>query len=354
MALDLDALLAPIPGDNPAGRDISYDEIYDKIKEARRADDANLAQGDWQAEIKVAQWPIARDLAIEALTEQSKDLQVAAWLTEAVVQLKGFEGLADGLTLIERLLADYWDTLFPEKDGDDLDVRAGKIAWLEKTLPLIVQAIPLTDEGSYGWFRWKESRDVDNLGRTDPALKEEAIAGGKIALETWDKAVINTSADFYAPLLPLLKSCQDAVGALIKQVDAQFGYDAPGLGQLRQAINDCADLVNRIAKDKGLIGGEAEEGAEEGAEGESAGAGGGGGGGKGGPLQSRADALRRLGEVAEYFRRTEPHSPVAYLVDRAVRWGNMTLDQWLAEMIKDETMLGGLRETLGIMPPPSE
>lgn len=355
MALDLDALLAPIPGDSPTGRDVSYDEVYDKIKEARRQDDANLAQGDWQSELKVAQWPLVRDLAQEVLAEQSKDLQIAAWLTEAVVQLKGFEGLADGLTLIERLLADYWETLFPALDGDDLDIRAGKIAWLEKTLPLIVQAIPLTQEGSYGWFRWKESRDVDNLGRTDPALRQEAIENGKIGLETWDKAVINTPAEFYAPLLPLTEACQAAVGALIKRVDEKFGYDAPGLGQLRQAVNDCAELVNRIARDKGLIGVEeaAQEDGEAGEGGAAGSAGGAGGAGKG-PLQSRADALRRLGEVAEYFRRTEPHSPVAYLVDRAVRWGNMTLDQWLAEMIKDESMLGGLRETLGIVPPPAE
>lgn len=352
MALDLDALLAPMPGDNPAGTDISYDEVYDKIKEARRQDDPNLAQGDWQTELKVAQWPQVREMAETVLSTQSKDLQVAAWLAEAMVQLKGFEGLADGLNLIERLLADFWDTLYPLIDGEDLDQRAGKIAWLEKTLPLLVQSIPLTQEGSYGWFRWKESREVDNLGRTDPALKEEAIAGGKIALETWDKAVINTPAEFYAPLVPQVEDCKVAIGALIKRVDEKFGYDAPGLGQLRQAITDCVDLVNRVARDKGVIGGEEVAAVEEGAA--SSGEGGSGARGPGGPVQSRAEALRRLGEVAEYFRRTEPHSPVAYLVDRAVRWGNMTLDQWLAEMIKDESMLGGLRETLGIQPPPSE
>lgn len=357
MAIDLEALLAPIPGDNPAGRDISYDEIYDKIKEARRADDANLAQGDWQSEIKVAQWPVARNLAIEALSTQSKDLQVAAWLAEALMQLHGFEGLLDGLALIERLLADFWDSLYPEADGEDFDMRAGKIAWLEKTLPLIVQSIPLTEEGGYGWYRWKESRDVDNLGRTDPALREEAVAAGKITLETWDRAVINTSADFYASLMPLLQSCQEVVGALINRVDEKFTHDAPGLGQLRQAVKDCADLVNRIARDKGLIDGGAGAEAAESVE-ESAGVIVGATGAKGagaagnGPLQTRADALRRLAEVAEYFRRTEPHSPVAYLVDRAVRWGNMNLEQWLAETVKDETILGTLRETLGIQPPP--
>ena len=101
--LDLDSLLAPIAGDNPAGADVSYDEVYDKIKEARRQDDPNLAQGDWQAELKIAQWPMVRDLAQGVLSEQSKDLQIAAWLTEAMTQLKGLEGLTDGLTLIEQL-----------------------------------------------------------------------------------------------------------------------------------------------------------------------------------------------------------------------------------------------------------
>jgi len=64
--------------------------------------------------------------------------------------------------------------------------------------------------------------------------------------------------------------------------------------------------------------------------------------------QDRADALCRLAAVAEYFRKTEPHSPVAYLVQRAVRWGEMPLEEWLREVIHDESVLGQLRETLGL------
>ena len=37
--LDIEALLAPIPGENPAGKDVRYDGTHDAIKEARRADD---------------------------------------------------------------------------------------------------------------------------------------------------------------------------------------------------------------------------------------------------------------------------------------------------------------------------
>ena len=67
-----------------------------------------------------------------------------------------------------------------------------------------------------------------------------------------------------------------------------------------------------------------------------------------GAIRSRQDALKRLSDVAEFFRQTEPHSPVSYLVQRAVKWGNMPLSDWLQEVIKDETVLGTLRETLGV------
>ena len=63
-----------------------------------------------------------------------------------------------------------------------------------------------------------------------------------------------------------------------------------------------------------------------------------------------AEALARLAEVAEYFRQTEPHSPVSYLVQRAIAWGQMPLDTWLADVIKDTSVLEGIRETLGIRP----
>ena len=56
----------------------------------------------------------------------------------------------------------------------------------------------------------------------------------------------------------------------------------------------------------------------------------------------------RLEEVAAYFRANEPHSPVAYLLDRAVKWGNMPLDRWLQEVVKDKNVLGELNETLGL------
>ena len=64
--------------------------------------------------------------------------------------------------------------------------------------------------------------------------------------------------------------------------------------------------------------------------------------------QGRRDALKKLGQIADYFQKTEPHSPVAHLVQRAVKWGNMPLESWLQDVIKDESVLFQIRQTLGL------
>src|SRR5699024_4795942 len=68
-----------------------------------------------------------------------------------------------------------------------------------------------------------------------------------------------------------------------------------------------------------------------------------------GAINTRRDALLQLQKVAEFFRRTEPHSPVAYLAERAARWGNMPLHVWLKTVLKeDNPALGNLQELLGV------
>jgi len=71
-------------------------------------------------------------------------------------------------------------------------------------------------------------------------------------------------------------------------------------------------------------------------------------GGASGAIQNRRDALKRLNEIAEFFKKSEPHSPVSYLVQRAVKWGEMPLETWLQEVIKDQSVLVQLKETLGV------
>ena len=64
-------------------------------------------------------------------------------------------------------------------------------------------------------------------------------------------------------------------------------------------------------------------------------------------LRTREDAIRQLEDIAEFFRKTEPHSPLAYTLTDAVRRARMPLPDLLAEVLPDSgarqamlTMLG--------------
>ena len=98
-------LLDPILPDLPGGADMRWTPEWDRIREARRADD-DLEAGKWtKKERKVADWRLVRELSPALLRERTKDLQLALWLTEANIKLQGFPGLA-------RRIADH-----PRADG---------------------------------------------------------------------------------------------------------------------------------------------------------------------------------------------------------------------------------------------
>src|SRR5262245_34089558 len=129
--INFDSLLAPIPGEVPSGQALRYAPVYDGIKEARREDE-NLAQGDWKTEAKVADWDKVIAASTEALATKSKDLQLAAWLTEALTKREGWPGLRDGLRLLRELQEKFWPTLYPEVEDGDSEFRAAPIIWLNE------------------------------------------------------------------------------------------------------------------------------------------------------------------------------------------------------------------------------
>ena len=126
--IDLEMLLAPISGDNPCGVSLRWEPVYDQIKNARTVEEGVLGE-DTSGTNKVNWGELAR-LAIGVLTDRSKDLMIAAWLTEALLAVHGFAGVRDGLLLIQGLLTRYWDEVFPLPDDGDLEPRVAPLVWL--------------------------------------------------------------------------------------------------------------------------------------------------------------------------------------------------------------------------------
>ncbi|MBP1595055.1 MAG: uncharacterized protein H6Q05_432 [Acidobacteria bacterium] len=358
--IDFAALLAPIPGENPSGTNLLYSGLHDQIREARRADDT-LAQGDWKRDQKVSEWPLVFNLATNALASQTKDLQLAAWLTEALVNLHGFSGLADGLQLLRGLLEKFWDTLYPEIDEGDLEARANAVGLLNRpSFAGAVQGIKITGNPvgpNYSYIEYKDSTRFDipeNLETLEfqekerlTALKQQAVEERKITSQEWRTAKGASNRAFYEDLNKLLQLCWDECKALDTLMDEKFQRQTPGLSDFRKGLESVRSTVEIILKEKRLLEPDPVEATVDG----SAEAGAGGGGARSaGPAGTRADALRRLGEVAEFFRATEPHSPVSYLLQRAIRWGQIPLEEWLDEVVKDQAVLAQIRETLGLKP----
>ena len=356
--VDVETILAPIPGDNPSGENLQYSGLHDEIREARRADDPTT-KADWQTELKVADWDEVVSLAESALKTKTKDLQVGAWMCEALLKRNGFAGLRDGLRVMCGFHENFWDSVYPEIDEGDLDARANCLALMDRQCAFGAKAVALTDvrgEENYSFLAWERTKLPDDFSKIAQANRAEADRikqESEKAAEEWTRLNRLTPRRFYEHLNTLLNECWEAFQGLDRAMDQKFGRQTPGLGELKKSLESLRSIVDKIVKEKRVlepdpVGGDALVDGEttEVAVGQTAGAG--SGALSVGAIRGRQEALRRLSEIAEFFQKTEPHSPVSYLVERAVKWGNMPLEQWLQEVIKDSTVLGQVQETLGV------
>lgn len=255
--IDVDALLAPMDGETPAGEDLRYSQVYEDIKEARRADEA-LAMGDWQRELKTADWGKVITLSTQALESDTKDLQIAAWLCEALVMAGGFGPLSKGITVLSGLLEQFWDTVYPLIEGDDIEYRIAPLEFVNDKLTTGIKSVPLTDSGC-SWYTWQESREVgyeadtkNKYGDLDEQKKhrrDELIAEGKMTSEAFDAAAAQTPQAFRKELLEGLAACREAFMVLDRVVDDKFGREAPRISDIGEALEECERLVNRLYPD---------------------------------------------------------------------------------------------------------
>ncbi len=340
-------LLNPINETKICGEDISFSRDIDAISEARRFDDATLDQGEWVTDIKTANWPFVIESCSALLASKSKDLRVAVWLTEASAKAHQFAGLAEGYILLTGLCDIFWDGLYPLPDGEDQEQRIGNLHWILSRSIQLVKEMPVTEGPgiTYSILDYETASALNGKVSSDHENSDEPLK--YVDFET---AKRNSSAAFYKKLLEDIKHCQFAIAQLELAVDARLGINGPGFSAAKNAIEDALKLIARFIKELGIdmeIGSSTsdleEPLSESGAQGSTLSAGRGNG-----PIQSRSQALAQLRSIAEFFRRTEPHSPVAYLADKAAYWGEMSLHNWLTTVVKDPAVLSHIEDLLGL------
>lgn len=319
----LNRLLSPVAGDAPAGRDLRYDPRYAAIKEARR-EDPDLPPGELDGPRKLADWPQTVALASELLENETKDLQLAAWLTEALLRKDGFGGLITGLSALEGLLRQYWDTVFPLIEDDDIELRSGPLEWVGSRLDLAVRQSTIASGGitalDFIVSRGIPSETEAEANDARRAARAEAIEAGKRTPEDVDTAIEGASKGFYKALLADVSSALDAVLSLEKASDERFGRDAPGFSTLRKSIEEVRQLASGIlARKLELDPDPVDEASAEGDTPVEAS----GDGTISSEVTSARDAAARIAAAAKFLRSEDPTNPAPYLLLRGYRWGEL-------------------------------
>jgi type VI secretion system protein ImpA len=355
VSVDREKLLAPISPSAPAGESLRYEGTYDRIQEARKQDDVGLTMGVWERDLKEADWAQVSALCAESLERRAKDLQIAAWLMEAWTHLYGFAGAREGLTLIHDLSVAFWPVLHPPLD--DPEYRLSIFQWMNDKLSIQLKFIPVTrpvDLGSaaaYGYADWEKASLAEERARLAVSRGEKPTEKKEegVTIAQFQESVALTPPSFFESLVQLLRTVKEAAARLEAFLDHQYEKQAPTLRAFREISEAVESLIRPMAGPPQpgptakadltpTLAPEIQEPPKEpplpSAPSSAP------------PIQSRAEAYQRLAEAADYLFRTEPHSPTPYLVRKAISWGNMSLDELLPELVRNET---ALQETMKLL-----
>lgn len=362
---DIDTLIAPIDGSHHGvGEDLIFDPRMDAIVAARQEDDPLLAQGNWVTELKIADWDFVRNQCAELLSHTSKDMKLALWYVDALSHTDHLAGIGHGLSLLQALNEEYWLTMYPPLDGeeDSMDIRAGLLSWFVKALTDDLKQLPLADTKTqkYNYNYYLTARDHDKQRQQNP----DGETPNQLILSDYNHAIKNSSEVWQQALSTNLMTIIEQWQALTDQLNDLMGMDAPVFSPVTDLLAALSQHLRSLLPESAINAGETgEEGTaddvnsdneildngEQFAKTTNA------------PLtnfnpsnrdhqSNRQQALKLLGQIQDYFATNEPHSPVTFLLGRAIDWADMPLDQWLTHIIKNEDQLATLSDMIGIQP----
>lgn len=396
---DVDPILMPLPGKFPVGISLRYKEVYDKIREARREEDPSLPQGIWQRPIKRANFKEVEALCVKALTTQSKDFQIMAWLIEAWFELYKISGLLKGLDICLGLCTRFWEDGFPSIQDEDVEYRVAPFHWLNEKFSPKLFSIYFTEPSSgitkeYTYRNWKDALERDRLFQKtqNQQNQDDAEMQGRPSLKSIQDAIDQTSFQFFNSL----KSSLSVIILKVEAIEEFLLQKAPladiSLYQLKKTLKEIQNTITQILAQKSGSNINSSEEPEiqtpqplTGSLEEDF---------LGSPkplsfeedpislfsnqmslnsspeestlplksdmlpaidlktlkLSSHEQAYILLKISMEFLMKTEPHSPAPYLIRRAISWGNKTLEDVFQEILEETGDLNQILSLLGMRP----
>ncbi|GAB7528395.1 type VI secretion system protein TssA [Pseudomonas sp. 3A(2025)] len=352
-------LLAAIPGDHAVGHSLKDSHEVDRLREARREDDASLPRGVWEHDLKRSNWPKVEALATQLLRQRSKDLMVAVWLGEAWLQRYRLVGLCVALELLAELGERYGGHLYPRAEDEDPGWLAPPLAWaarnysevLNVRMPMLVSES--RDFEGLTHAQWMHAQKLRRNTSENKRIQAEAKQAEDL-LRQWAESVLQIPAREIAQQIQVLNACLVNLERLNRWSDQHLGEEAPSFIALQHALElqrqaqqeflsmhpepvpepepepVAAPVVAAVASPAAAPAPVAQLPA--------------------GTPQSREAAYQQLKVISEYLAKIEPHSPVPYLIDRGIEWGNKPLRDLLGELVNADVDTRRIWSVLGVLP----
>ncbi|MFO1066464.1 MAG: type VI secretion system protein TssA [Pirellulales bacterium] len=314
---------------------------------AGRADDPRQEPG----------WGYIADQCAEILTRYSKDTRVLVWLFESMLRVNNFAGLAEAFRICTNLLDQYGTSIYPEAESaEEPEFALQFLDGLNSSRSLLdgILRVSFSEYGQFHYFSYLAAGQLESLA---PEQRQEMRDSGALAYEDFDRAIRDSDKSdlkrFAASITTTIaeaRSADDILNRLSGKM--HFGFSTI-IAELEKVQKWFAELAEAKLADEAASSG-SDESADL-SDGEASGSNGpgtatavGGGVSVSSVIESREQALKSLLKVAEYFRKTEPHSPLSYALEQAVRWGRMSLPELLKELLDGSDALDGVFRRVGI------
>ena len=320
--MDIAPLLHPISPELPCGPDV---DDYDSEKDLYEAFSQLKAKLEGEMKNGVKQPPRWADIQHEAfnLATQTKHLHLAVILTECALMTEGMKGFCDGLHLIREWTQNFWQDLYPREDRHTCVDSLANRKFLVKPRRL---QFAKADGGSFSFEDYETA--LENLESADPDTANQA----RLVLGVFR----DTPREFHSQNLTCIEEAVKHVNQIETLFESQGGADNfVNLVELRQLLERMAEVITPLAtppqEESAAAATDANQTANTGSGPQS---------NFGAGVNSRAQAAEQLERIAQFFEKSEPSSPLPYLLRRARRCIGKSFMELLDELAstKDHAM----------------
>jgi type VI secretion system protein ImpA len=323
MSPSIEALSKPVSEEMPSGENQEYDPQFREMETLFQTKPESSLEGvetdddgpDWKGVEKLTR----------VLLKKTRDLRVQVYAVIASIHTSDLLVFRDNLRLLKIYLEEFWDTVHPQLDPEDNN---------DPTLRL--NTLEMLNERSLIAMALERAKLVELKGMGHYGLREVEIAKGKeTAGEGEEIPDINAIRQAFArsesEYLDALRLAVSESGELLVEMDSIWkdkAGDKEGLSfnVAQKALQKIGSVLDEFMPSPSA----SEDGDIASTPGEPGRA-----PAMSGAINSRADVVRVLDKICEYYTVNEPSSPIPLLLRRAQRLVEKSFLEILADMVPD-------------------